>query len=242
MIVDLVQKQCELITNDIEKETDVLVKDILEQFNLFKDLQKDEFTKLASQIESVIEDRIFDNINELKSYMDVKTDSTVVNQKLDNIKSELSETTEEMIATMNKFLEASVFSSAISDLRVTNEILVTSSADKLNKQLNDFILTNVSNKLEDKLNLFDKKFIDTVVDKYEEIKMISSQYNDAFDNIQSSVEGVLKEVKSAKDDVNNTMQTIMDGISNSVNSLNVNFADLKAQILNKSFDETFQTT
>ena len=242
LIVDLVQKQCELITNDIEKETDVLVKDILEQFNLFKDLQKDEFTKLTSQIESVIEDRIFDNINELKSYMDVKTDSTVVNQKLDNIKSELSETTEEMIAMMNKFLEASVFSSAISDLRVTNEILVTSSADKLNKQLNDFILTNVSNKLEDKLNLFDKKFIDTVVDKYEEIKIISSQYNGAFDNIQSSVEGILKEVKSAKDDVNNTMQTIMDGISNSVNSLNVNFADLKAQILNKSFDETFQTT
>lgn len=242
LIVELVQKECELVSEDIEKETDVIVKDIIEQFNLFKDLQKDELSKLTVHVESSIEDYIFNYINELKSYMDVKTDSTVMNQKLDNIKSELSETTDDMISTMNKFLEASVFSSAMSDLRATNEILVSSTTEKLNKQINEFILANVTNKFEDKLNLFDKKFIDTVVEKYEEIRMIASQYNQSFDNIQTSVDGILNEFKATKDEINATMQTIMDGISNSINSLNVSFADLKAQILNKSFDEAFQAS
>ena len=174
--------------------------------------------------------------------MYVKTDSTVMNQKLDNIKSELSETADDMISTMNKFLEANVFSSAMTELRATNEILVSSTTEKLNKQINEFILANVTNKFEDKLNLFDKKFIDTVVEKYEEIRMIASQYNQSFDNIQTSVDGILNEFKATKDEINATMQTIMDGISNSINSLNVSFADLKAQILNKSFDEAFQAS
>ena len=242
LIVELVQKECELVSEDIEKETDVIVKDIIEQFNLFKDLQKDELSKLTVHVESSIEDYIFNYINELKSYMDVKTDSTVMNQKLDNIKSELSETADDMISTMNKFLEASVFSSVMSDLRAANEILVNSTAEKLNKQMNEFVLANVTNKFEDKLNLFDKKFIDTVVEKYEEIRMIASQYNQSFDNIQTSVDGILNEFKATKDEINATMQTIMDGISNSINSLNVSFADLKAQILNKSFDEAFQAS
>lgn len=242
LIIELVQKECELVSEDIEKETDVIVKDIIEQFNLFKGIQKDELDKLTVHVESSIEDYIFNYVNELKSYMDIKTDSTIMNQKLDNINSELTNTVDDMLSTMNKFLEASVFSSAMSDLRTANEILVNSTADKLNKQINDFVQENVTNKLEDKLNLFDKKFIDTVVDKYEEIKMISSKYNQSFENIQASVDGILAEFKSAKDEINATMQTIMDGISNSINSLNVSFADLKAQILNKSFDEAFQAS
>ncbi len=242
LIIELVQKECELVSEDIEKETDVIVKDIIEQFNLFKGIQKDELDKLTVHVESSIEDYIFNYVNELKSYMDIKTDSTIMNQKLDNIHSELTNTVDDMLSTMNKFLEASVFSSAMSDLRTANEILVNSTADKLNKQINDFVQENVTNKLEDKLNLFDKKFIDTVVDKYEEIEMISSKYNQSFENIQASVDGILAEFKSAKDEINATMQTIMDGISNSINSLNVSFADLKAQILNKSFDEAFQAS
>ncbi len=242
LIIELVQKECELVSEDIEKETDVIVKDIIEQFNLFKGIQKDELDKLTVHVESSIEDYIFNYVNELKSYLDIKTDSTIMNQKLDNIHSELTNTVDDMLSTMNKFLEASVFSSAMSDLRTANEILVNSTADKLNKQINDFVQENVTNKFEDKLNLFDKKFIDTVVDKYEEIKMISSQYNQSFENIQASVDGILSEFKSTKDEINATMQTIMDGISNSINSLNVSFADLKAQILNKSFDEAFQAS
>ena len=242
LIIELVQKECELVSEDIEKETDVIVKDIIEQFNLFKGIQKDELDKLTVHVESSIEDCIFNYVNELKSYLDIKTDSTIMNQKLDNIQSELTNTIDDMLSTMNKFLEASVFSSAMSDLRTANEILVNSTADKLNKQINDFVLENVTNKFDDKLNLFDKKFTDTIVDKYEEIKMISSQYNQSFENIQTSVDGILNEFKSTKNEINATMQTIMDGISNSINSLNVSFADLKAQILNKSFDEAFQTS
>ena len=242
LIVELVQKECELVSEDIEKETDVIVKDIIEQFNLFKGIQKDEFDKLTVHVESSIEDCIFNYVNELKSYLDIKTDSTIMNQKLDNIQSELTNTIDDMLSTMNKFLEASVFSSAMSDLRTANEILVNSTADKLNKQINDFVLENVTNKFDDKLNLFDKKFTDTIVDKYEEIKMISSQYNQSFENIQTSVDGILNEFKSTKNEINATMQTIMDGISNSINSLNVSFADLKEQILNKSFDEAFQAS
>ena len=242
LIVELVQKECELVSEDIEKETDVIVKDIIEQFNLFKGIQKDELDKLTVHVESSIEDYIFNYVNELKSYLDIKTDSTIMNQKLDNIQSELTNTVDDMLSTMNKFLEASVFSSAMSDLRTANEILVNSTADKLNKQINDFVQENVTNKFEDKLNLFDKKFTDTIVDKYEEIKMISSQYNQSFENIQTSVDGILNEFKSTKNEINSTMQTIMDGISNSINSLNVSFADLKEQILNKSFDEAFQAS
>ena len=242
LIIELVQKECELVSEDIEKETDVIVKDIIEQFNLFKGIQKDELDKLTVHVESSIEDYIFNYVNELKSYLDIKTDSTIMNQKLDNIQSELNNTVDDMLSTMNKFLEASVFSSAMSDLRTANEILVNSTADKLNKQINDFVSENVTNKFEDKLNLFDKKFTDTIVDKYEEIKIISSQYNQSFENIQTSVDGILNEFKSTKNEINATMQTIMDGISNSINSLNVSFADLKAQILNKSFDEAFQAS
>ena len=242
LIIELVQKECELVSEDIEKETDVIVKDIIEQFNLFKGIQKDELDKLTVHVESSIEDYIFNYVNELKSYLDIKTDSTIMNQKLDNIQSELNNTVDDMLSTMNKFLEASVFSSAMSDLRTANEILVNSTADKLNRQINDFVLENVTNKFEDKLNLFDKKFTDTIVDKYEEIKIISSQYNQSFENIQNSVDGILNEFKSTKNEINATMQTIMDGISNSINSLNVSFADLKAQILNKSFDEAFQAS
>ena len=242
LIIELVQKECELVSEDIEKETDVIVKDIIEQFNLFKGIQKDELDKLTVHVESSIEDYIFNYVNELKSYLDIKTDSTIMNQKLDNIQSELNNTVDDMLSTMNKFLEASVFSSAMSDLRTANEILVNSTADKLNKQINDFVLENVTSKFEDKLNLFDKKFTDTIVDKYEEIKIISSQYNQSFENIQNSVDGILNEFKSTKNEINATMQTIMDGISNSINSLNVSFADLKAQILNKSFDEAFQAS
>lgn len=242
LIIELVQKECELVSEDIEKETDVIVKDIIEQFNLFKGIQKDELDKLTVHVESSIEDCIFNYVNELKSYLDIKTDSTIMNQKLDNIQSELTNTIDDMLSTMNKFLEASVFSSAMSDLRTANEILVNSTADKLNKQINDFVLENVTNKFDDKLNLFDKKFTDTIVDKYEEIKMISSQYNQSFENIQTSVDGILNEFKSTKNEINATMQTIMDGISNSINSLNVSFADLKEQILNKSFDEAFQAS
>lgn len=242
LIIELVQKEFETISGDIEKETDVIVKDLVEQFELFKDTQRDELSKLAVHIESSVEDYIYNNLNDLKSYLDVKTDSAVMNQKLDNIKQELNESADEIFSTINKFLETSVFSSAMSDLKTANEILVNTMADKLNQQLSDFISENVTIKLSDKLNIFDKKFIDTVVDKYEEVKLITSRYNDSFESIQASNQELLAKFTETKDLINSNLTTIVEGINSSINDLSLSFADLKAQIMNKSFEEAFSTS
>ena len=172
----------------------------------------------------------------------VLSDSTVLNTKIDNLKNELSETAENVLENMNKFLEAGVFSSAISDLRAANEILVNSMAERLNKQVQDFIRENVSNKFEEKLNLFDKKFIDTIVDKYEEIKLITTGYNKSFDDIQNTIREILSDFAASKDAITAQINALAAGINNSIDSLNSSFADLKAQILNKSFDEAFQAS
>ena len=242
LIIELVQKEFDTISGDIEKETDVIVKDLVEQFELFKDAQRDELSKLAVHIESSVEDYIYNYLNDLKSYLDVKTDTAVMNQKLDNIKQELNESADEIFSTINKFLETSVFSSAMSDLRSANEILVNSMAEKLNQQLSEFMSENVTTKLSEKLNIFDKKFIDTVVDKYEEIKVISSKYNNSFETIQASSQELLSKFTETKDWINNNLTTLVEGINTSINDLNVSFADLKAQIMNKSFEEAFSAS
>ena len=242
LIIELVQKEFDTISGDIEKETDVIVKDLVEQFKLFKDAQRDELSKLAVHIESSVEDYIYNYLNDLKSYLDVKTDTVVMNQKLDNIKQELNESADEIFSTINKFLETSVFSSAMSDLRFANEILVNSMAEKLNQQLSEFMSENVTEKISEKLNIFDKKFIDTVVDKYEEIKVISSKYNNSFETIQASSQELLSKFTETKDWINNNLTTLVEGINTSINDLNVSFADLKAQIMNKSFEEAFSAS
>ena len=147
-----------------------------------------------------------------------------------------------MFSTINKFLETSVFSSAMSELRSANEILVNSMAEKLNQQLSEFMSENVTEKLSEKLNIFDKKFIDTVVDKYEEIKVISSKYNNSFETIQASSQELLSKFTETKDWINNNLTTLVEGINTSINDLNVSFADLKAQIMNKSFEEAFSAS
>ena len=242
IITELAKKEFDVLSASIEKETDVIVKDIIEQFELMRSVQKDELSNLAVHVESSVEDYIYNYVNDLKSYLDVKTDSTIINSKLDNLKNELSETAENVLANMNKFLEAGVFSSSISDLKKANEILAGSMAEQLNKQIQDFIQKNVSDKFEERLNLFDKKFVDTVVDKYEEIKLIVSRYDSGFADIQSSIQELLSQFKISKDGITSQITAIVSNINNSIDGLNVSFADLKAQILNKSFDEAFQAS
>ncbi len=242
ILTKLIKNECDILAGNIEKETDVIVKDIIEQFNLMRSSQKDELSDIAVHIESSVEDYIYNYVNELKSYLDIKTDSTILNGKLDNLKNELNDTAENILDNMNKFLEAGVFSSAISDLRTANEILVSSMADKLNKQIQEFVRENVTDKFEEHLNLFDKKFIDTLVDKYEEIKLIASKYDRGFETIQISVRDLLSQFTETKDSILNKLSVSADNISNSIESLNVSFSDLKEQILNKSFDEAFQAS
>ncbi len=242
VITDLVNKNLDLISDNIEKETDVIVKDLIEQFELLRESQKDELSKMSVHVESSIEDYIYNYVNDLKSYMDVKTDSSIMNHKLDSLKSELDDSIGDVISNINKMLEASVFTSTMSDIKTANEILLTSMSEKLNKQIQDFVKENVTTKLEDRINLFDKKFVDTVVDKYEEIKLISSQYNNAFEEIQKGVNALVSGFIESKDEISSSLNSLVGGIQNSIDELQSGFADLKAQIMNKSFDEAFHAS
>lgn len=239
---NFVKSELNIIADNIEKEADVIVKDLLEQMNMMREFQKDELSKLTIHIESSVEDYIYNHINDLKSYIDVKTDSSGLNSKIDSIGTDLRRSAEDMLAASNKLLQASVFDDAMSDMKKANEILVSTMAENLNSQLQNFITSNISQNISDKFNLFDKKFTDTVVDKYEEIKLISSKYNTSFVEIEAAVQDLLSKFVVSKDEINKTITTVLDGINGSLDELSLSFADLKTQILNKTFDEAFQTS
>ena len=239
---NFVKNELEIIADSIEKEADVIVKDLLEQTSLMKDFQRDELVKMANQIENMVEDHIFNHINDLKSYLDIKIDNSALNNKLDNITSNLNKTAEDILAASSKLLQASVFDNSIADLRASNKVLIDTMAENLDTQLKLFIRDNVSNKFDEQFKLFDKKFIDTVVDKYEEIKLISSKYNNSFEAIQGSVANMVSEFVKSKDEINKSILTSLNGITGFIDELNQSFEDLKAQISNKSFDEAFQAS
>lgn len=239
---NFVKSELNIIADNIEKEADVIVKDLLEQMNMMREFQKDELSKLTIHIESSVEDYIYNHINDLKSYIDVKTDSSGLNSKIDSIGTDLRRSAEDMLAASNKLLQASVFDDAMSDMKKANEILVLTMAENLNSQLQNFITSNISQNISDKFNLFDKKFTDTVVDKYEEIKLISSKYNTSFVEIEAAVQDLLSKFVVSKDEINKTITTVLEGINGSLDELSLSFADLKTQILNKAFDEAFQTS
>lgn len=239
---NFVKSELNIIADNIEKEADVIVKDLLEQMNMMREFQKDDLSKLTIHIESSVEDYIYNHINDLKSYIDVKTDSSGLNSKIDSIGTDLRRSAEDMLAASNKLLQASVFDDAMSDMKKANEILVSTMAENLNSQLQDFITSNISQNISDKFNLFDKKFTDTVVDKYEEIKLISSKYNTSFVEIEAAVQDLLSKFVVSKDEINKTITTVLEGINGSLDELSLSFADLKTQILNKAFDEAFQTS
>ena len=54
--------------------------------------------KLTIHIESSVEDYIYNHINDLKSYIDVKTDSSGLNSKIDSIGTDLRRSAEDMLA------------------------------------------------------------------------------------------------------------------------------------------------
>lgn len=242
IISALTKEHTELISKEVEKETDIIIGEIVEQFDLIKASQKDDMTALTSAIENSVSGYIIDSVNDLKSYMDIKTDTSLIDSKLDTLRIELSKTLDDTIENINKLLEVSVFSNTITDLKATNEVLLSTTAEKINSQIQEFVKENVYKKIDDKLNLLDKKFIDTIVDKYEEAKILSTQYNKTFEGISSSVDGLLNEFKNKKDEIQENFKNIFDKLNGSVDELKSSFADLKAQIMNKSFDEAFHTS
>ncbi len=239
VITKLIKEQSELISEKIEKETDILIGELIERFNSLVSAHKDDMSLLTTAVEDSVSGYIIDAVNDLKSYMDVKTDSSVIDGKLDSLRTELSKVLDDTTENINRLLQASVFADAISDLRATNEVLINTMSEKLNSQIRSFIGENVSAKIDDKFNLLDKKFVDTIVEKYEEVKMLSTQYNKSFEQISGSVSELVTRFADSKDEINNNLKTLVGGINKSVDELKASFADLKAQIMNKSFDEAF---
>ena len=247
-IVEFSKKELELVSKNIEKETDVIIGEIIEQFDLLKKSQADDVVNLTSRMEEIVNAHIYNNIEDLKSYLDIKTDNSVVTSKLDNLKIEMTSSVEEIVNNLNRLLDSELFTTAMSDFRVANELFVNSAVDRVNAQITNFIAEN-GKVYEDKLALFDKKFIDTVVDKYEEIKLITNKYNESFDSVQKSLADILSSFDSVQGSISEQLDSLAltikesaDSTNNQVRLLNESFESLRSQISNKSFDEAFQAS
>ncbi len=253
------QDKLKAISAEIEKETDIIVAELVEQFDTVKKSQEDAAIQITTGIESIIESQIYNNIEDLKSYLDVKTDTSIMTDKLDNLKVEVTATLENVISDLNKMLKSDVFTTALSDYRVANEILINSATERINEKIADFMgssssqLNDLVGKglkgVENKLALFDKKFVETLVDKYEEIKLLSNKYNFSLDELKGSFDDIIKDFKDVKDDVNLQITKLIDGFKASSESTNSeirklfdSFEHLRSQISNKSFDEAFQAS
>ena len=242
LVKDFVKQEVAAVVTELEKESDLIISDVVAQFNLFKDIQKDELSKLTLHLESSIEDYVYNHINDLKSYLDIKTDNSVLNHKLDSLKGDIDSSVDSVLNNLNKLLETNLFVTTISDLKKANEVLVTTMSENINAKIEKFILENVKKDIEDKFAFFDKKFIDAIVENYEEIKLISTNYNSSFNSLKDFFENFVEQFNQTKNDLNNNISGIINGIYASIGELNKSFVDLKTQILNKSFDEALQAS
>ncbi len=259
LIIEFLAKELEIISKNIEKETDTVIAELIEQFELLKRTSSDDLINLTTKIEEVVNDQIYTNIEDLKSYLDVKTDNSSLIEKFDNLKLEMTTSVQEVLSNLDKLLDAGVFSSAMSDYRLANEILINSSVDRLNDKIEAFInenittisdvLSNNNKNIEDRLGLFDKKFVDLVVDKYEELKLLANQNNSLFDKLQLEIANILSSFETSKEELSLKFESLLNAINSSTAStnkeielLNKSFEGLRSQISNKSFDEAFQAS
>lgn len=235
------------ISNLVEKETDIIMAELIEQFDLMKKSQNDDLAGLSSKIEEIITSQLFANIEDIKSYFDVKMDSENVSGRLDVLRAELSEKINETLTQMNGLLKSDVYTTSISDFRAANELLVNDAVASINDSISNFVVNNTEDlkvsigedykNLLHKLDIFDKNFKDVLVEKYEEIKLLSNNYNESVKNAESSIFGILSNF-----DVKTTvLSDKIDAVTKDLGALNRNFEGLKAQISNKEFDEAFQT-
>ena len=255
MILKAFKTELEIISTNVEKETDIVIGELIEQFDLLKKSQNDEFVNLTSKIEEIINAQVYNNIEDLKSYLDIKTDNSVLNTKFDNLKLEITASIDSVIESAGKLLESSAFASSMSDFKLANEVLINNAIDSLNSRIEDFITSNLtditlsvennSKNISDKLSLFDKKFVDLLVEKFEEIKLTASSYNNSYEKIQVSINEIISEFDYVKQSINNEVDTLSQLIKNSVTAtnsaiakLNDGFNDLRQEILDRASDET----
>ena len=239
IINEFLKNELDNVTKNIEKETDVIASDLIEQFEYLKDSLQEELTSLSSRVSDIVSNSVLEAVNDLKSYFDIKSDSSVMNTKFDNLKSDIDETIDAVFENLNKLPDVSLFNNAVADIRTANEVLIESMTNTLNEQFQDFMLNNVSKKIDEKFSLLDKKFIDTIVDKYEEVKILSSQYNTSFENIAGTVNDLINKFGDSKAEIIDGISEKLNVVDNSIQGLHDSFDELKNQIMNKCFDEVF---
>ena len=240
VITNLINERLTTLSGDIEKETDVIVGDILEQAKNIQDSAKDNLSAMTDKLESVVNGYITDAVYDLKEYFDIKTDSTVVNSKLDFLNTELEKIEKNTLNGINQLLQADAFSETVSNINKTNEILITSMADNLNNQIKAYIKEDVSDKFTDKLNLFDKKFIDTLTDKYAELQLLSSENSKALKLLSNNIGTILDDVNNLKDSVSSDISSQMSKFNRSLDDLKNEFVQLKQQLIEGN-DEKLQS-
>lgn len=247
-LLAFMQEGLKAVDKSVEKETDIIIAEIIEQFDLLKKSQADDIINLTSKIEDIISSQIYSNIEDLKGYLDVKTDYSLMDSKLDNLKIELVSSVESILSGMNKMLETGVFNNAISDFKLANEVLLNNAIEGINDKIDTFVSDNLAviseglnsgtKSIEDKLALFDKKFIETVVDKYEEIKLMVNNYNSSFDTIENHFTKIIADFEASRSSTNEKL----DELTREIKDLGSSFEGLKNQISSKSFDEAFQAS
>ena len=149
---------------------------------------------------------------------------------------------------INKLLTTDTFKASISDFKTVNEVLVNTAVEKLNTDLELLIKENFGS-INDKISLFDKNFIDTLVDKFEEIRLIASRYDDSFGALKNSISDSISAFDIAKKEINTKFENLVKDIKDSDNitqkclqSLNESFENLRLQISNRVFDDAFQAS
>lgn len=227
LITDLLKERLDIISGDIEKETDIIAKDLLEQFAMLKDAQKDDMSTYASRIEGSVEGYIVDAINDLKSYLDFKTDASVLNSKLDNLRIEMEKTSDDVLENINKLLDVSVFSDSIEGLKKTNEVLLNSMAEKLNSQMQEFIKENISEKTDEMIDIFDKTFVSSLVEKYDQLNYIASSHNESLNGMYSVLDELVEKIISSKSEIKNSLSTV---VKDSIDDLSMKFDELRTQL------------
>ena len=258
-VSEVLKNELKTISGEMEKETDAVIAELTDQFSSLRDSQQDDVVRLTSRIEEVVASKLYENIDELKAYFDVKSSDNALALKLDNLGGDISKTLENMSGNISKLLDGGAFNNAMSDFRLANEIMVNASIDRINEKIEAFINDNIktiagvlsedTKKVEEKLSLFDKKFTDTVVDKYEEIKLISNGYNSSLSNIQNYINDLAADFKGTEaalsekiDDLSCTIKDSAEITSKEIAKLSDAFNSLKSQISSKSFDEAFQSS
>lgn len=251
-IIEFTKKELDLMSKNVEKETDLIIGELAEQFDILKQSQTDEVISLTTKLEDIVSTRIYENMEDLKSYLDVKTDNSTLVEKIDLLKNEMLDSFSGVLSNVNKMLDVSLFKGELGDFRFSVENLITDAANNLNDKLSAFVCENIkfsTDKLDEKLTLFNKNFIENLTDKYEEIKLVSNQTNNSFNAVQDALNNIISRFDEAK----NTTHSMIDELINSIKSvdnstaiqvkeLKNSFEQLRSQISNKSFDEAFQAS